>query len=308
MIEKDITIDSHGNSLSGTVCLPEKEGRFPFVLMIHGTGPLDRNENMQGQQLNVFNTIAHSLADYGVASLRYDKRGCGKSAGNYFAAGHSDLINDATSWFDTLSKHEFCDPDRIFILGHSEGCIITPQVSLQRSVAGLILLCPFVDNMESILIKQAMQVQKEFEGSGLIRRTLSKIMGMTVASQRKLIQKLKSSDEDTLRVGFQKVPARSFRELIHLDPPAVFSQVTCPMLLIGGEKDLQCEPADVDRISRLARGTVDAHVIQNLTHVLRFDEGKPSILGSGALINKPIEPIVSELIREWFNKQGIHQK
>ncbi len=104
MIEKEITIESSGLGLSGTVCLPEQEGRFPLVLMIHGTGPLDRDENMPGQQLNVFNAIAHCLVEEGIASLRYDKRGCGKSSGDYYRAGHSDLINDAIHCFDTLKN------------------------------------------------------------------------------------------------------------------------------------------------------------------------------------------------------------
>ena len=154
MIENDITIDSYDNRLSGTACLPEDNRRFPLVLVVHGSGPVDRDENMKGQQLNVFNTIAHYLAREGIASLRYDKRGCGKSSGDYYAAGHSDLVNDAVSWFDALRQCDFVDTDRIFALGHSEGCIIAPQVSLKRpAVAGLILLCPFVDDMESILIK-----------------------------------------------------------------------------------------------------------------------------------------------------------
>src|SRR5688572_10197161 len=197
MIEKEITIESSGLDLSGTVCLPEQEGRFPLVLMIHGTGPLDRDENMPGQQLNVFNAIAHCLVEEGIASLRYDKRGCGKSSGDYYRAGHFDLINDAIHWFDFLKESDFCDPDRIFLLGHSEGSIIAPQVSLKRStVAGLILLCPFLDHMESIMLKQAAQLQREFEGppglGGLVRRFAGRILGMTVASQQELIDRLKT--------------------------------------------------------------------------------------------------------------------
>lgn len=308
MIENEITINSYGNSLAGTVCLPEERGRFPFVLMVHGTGPLDRDENMPGQQLNVFNTIAHHLARGGIASLRYDKRGCGKSSGDYYAAGNSDLLNDAVNWFNTLTEYDFCDANKIFLLGHSEGCILAPQVSLKRSaLAGLILLCPFADDMESILIKQATHIQREFEGppgvKGLVRRFLSRIMGMTVASQQKLIDKLKSSNVDTLGSGSQKIAAKSLRELIHLDPRALFSRVSCPMLLIGAEKDLQADPEDVRRIAELANAPVDAHVVKNLTHVLRFDEGQPSLLGSGALLNKPIEPIVLDLIAGWLNKQ-----
>ena len=206
MIEEDITIDSNGNRLSGTVCLPEGKGRFPLVMMVHGSGRLDRDENTEGYPLNVFNTIAHYLAHRGIASLRYDKRGCGKSTGDFYATGHSDLVDDAINWFDTLTQHVFCEPDKIFVLGHSEGCIIAPQVSVKRpALAGLILLCPFVYNMESMAIKPAMHTQRELKSMpgvhGLLRRSLYRMTaGMPVTSQRKLIDKLKSSNAETISV------------------------------------------------------------------------------------------------------------
>jgi len=189
MIEKEITTNSNGADLSGTLCLPEENKRFPIVLMIAGSGPVDRDENMAGQQINIFNTIAHHLVKEGFASLRYDKRGCGKSKGNFYKTGHFDLVNDAIHWFDALQEQEFCE--KIFVLGHSEGSIIAPQVGLKRaSAAGLILLSPFIDNIESILIKQAAQLQKEFDAGGLFRKWLARMMGATVASQRKLINKM----------------------------------------------------------------------------------------------------------------------
>lgn len=301
MIEKEFQINSSGNLLSGSMCLPGEKGRFPFVLMVHGSGPLDRDENMAAQKLNVFNTIAHCLAQNGVASLRYDKRGCGKSSGNYYTTGHYDLVQDALHVFDALQELETCDRDRVFILGHSEGCIIAPQISLKRTeVAGLVLLCPFVDNMESILIKQATQLQKEFESAGLMRRVLGALLGIHVENQRKLIHKLKTSQVDTFRDRLQAVPAKSLRELLSLDPVAIFSQVNCPVLLIGGEKDLQCEPGDVHKIAALVKGPVEARVLENLTHVLRFDERPASILGSAELLARPIEPVIPDLITVWL--------
>ena len=97
MIEKEITFQSGNIRMAGSLCLPAKEGNFPCVLMIHGSGPVDRNENAKQLKIitvkmNVFNTIAHHLANIGVASLRYDKRGCGKSSGNYGEAGLYDLL------------------------------------------------------------------------------------------------------------------------------------------------------------------------------------------------------------------------
>lgn len=308
MIENDISINSNGNRLSATVCLPEGESLVPSVLMIHGTGPLDRNENMKGQRMDVFNSIAHHLATAGIASLRYDKRGCGRSSGDYYRAGNSDLVDDAINCADVLGQFEFCDPSRLFVLGHSEGCIIAPQVSAKRpNVAGLILLCPFVDRIESILIKQATQIQREFDRltgvRGWVRRLLARLMGMTVASQLKLIQRLKVSDADTMRTGFQKVPAKSFRELIRLEPSEIFGRVSCPVLVIGGEKDLQCDPADVHQIAGLAKGPATAHVVPNLTHVLRCDAGTPAFLSSGELLRKPLETVVLDLISAWLSEQ-----
>jgi pimeloyl-ACP methyl ester carboxylesterase len=274
--------------------------------MVPGSGPLDRDENMRGQRLDVFNTIAHFLAGRGIASLRYDKRGCGKSTGDYYSAGHFDLVRDSAKCFDAL--YGICDPAKIFILGHSEGCIIAPQVSQVRpATTGLVLLCPFVEDLESVLIRQATQLEKEvmqLHGiGGFVMKLMGRVFGMPLLSQRRLILKLKSSSKPVLRVGLNKIPARWFRELMQLDPPEIFSRVTCPMLLIGGEKDLQCDPADVARIAELARGPVSAHVVPNLTHILRLTDEPASIFGTRALIKQPLAPVVFDLIGEWLTAQ-----
>lgn len=313
MVEKEIEIDMGRSKLSGTICLPEDKGSYPFVLMVHGSGPLDRDENMTGQKLNIFNTIARHLADEGIASLRYDKRGCGKSSGDYYTATHLDLVEDAIECFDTLEQYSTCKKNEIYVLGHSEGAIIAPQMSIKRpSIDGIILLCPFVEDMESILIKQARHIQEalsNLEGSkGVIYRFLSKLTGNQITSQRKLIIKLKSSSTPTIRYWFRKIPANWLRELLKIDPQAIFRKVKCPMLLIGGEKDIQCDPIDVSRIVELTRGEVDAHVVKNLTHILRLDECKPSIFSYTALIKKPVDPTVLNLTTHWLRQRMCVQR
>jgi pimeloyl-ACP methyl ester carboxylesterase len=308
-IEREVTITSEGHRLSGTVCLPRQNGRFPTVLMLHGSGPRDRNENMREHRLNVFNQLAHYLAGRGIASLRYDKRGSAKSSGDYYRTGLFDVVNDAVHWVDALKDYDACDPGKIFLLGHSEGCMVAPLVSLQRpEVAGLVLLGPFVEDMESILIRQATLLQREFEGppnlQGIVRRILSRILGLTVAQQRKLLQRIKSSDKDMIRARFVKIPAKSIRELIRLDPPSIFRQVAIPMLLVGGGKDIQCHPEDVYKIAELASGPVEAHVIENLSHVLRLEKGQPTLRGTLELLEKPVEPGVLELVAAWLEKES----
>ena len=108
MIERDIHVLSHGVRLDGTLCLPLSQGLFPVVLMVHGSGPLDRNQNMKKQMLCIFNVFAHRLAESGFASVRFDKRGYGSSQGDYYAAGHNDFIDDVICWYDSLRLEEFC--------------------------------------------------------------------------------------------------------------------------------------------------------------------------------------------------------
>lgn len=307
MVEQDVEINSNGTVLNGTACLPEGEGPFPFVLMVHGSGPLDRNENIKGQKLDIFNAIAHHLAGVGVASLRYDKRGCGKSAGNYYTAGHFDLIEDAVACVDALEQPGAFKVSSLYILGHSEGAIIAPQVSLRRpSVAGVVLLCPFAQNMESILMDQARHMRSEINElqgfKGFVYRIGAALFGGGEAAQTALLNRLKLSVTPTIRYRLIKMPAKWYRELLQLDPREIFSKVTCPMLLIGGEKDIQCNPADVAHIAELANGPVDVHIVKDLTHILRCDDRAASLFRYGKLMKKPIEPQILGLIADWLRR------
>lgn len=310
MLEQPIELISKDIRLSGTACLPSAPGRFPVVLMIHGSGPLDRDENIRGQRLDVFNTIAHHLATIGIASVRYDKRGCGASQGNYISSGHFDLVADAVNWVDALPRHDFCFPEHIYLLGHSEGALLAPQVSLKRStVAGILLLCPFLDKLEAVLIKQAIQGERDLDAMrglpGVINRGLARIVGRPLETQHKLIAQLKGSSTDTIRFMLRKLEAKWFRELLGLDPGDIYRQLTCPMFILGGEKDIQCDPADVAAIAALAKGDVTTHVVKDLTHILRCDAGKPSFLGYRHLLKKPVEPIVLALIEQWLKRHAL---
>ena len=306
MKEQAIEIPCWPHRLAGTYCAPVTAGPHAVVLMIHGSGPLDRDENFGTQRLNVFNTIAHHLAAAGFASLRYDKRGCGTSTGNFQTTGFYDLISDAVQAVDWVRQNR---PDAaLYLLGHSEGCLIAPHTALQRpDVAGLLLLCPFVERMESVLMRQAAQIEQELAHlpgfGGTLNRLAARILGTPTATQRNLIARLRSTTQDTFRVGFRKFPAKWLRELLDVDPEQVFRQLDRPMLIIGGAKDLQCQPEDVARIAELSPAPIESHVLENLTHVLRCDDEPASIIGSGRLLTDPVEPQVLELIAGWLRRR-----
>ncbi|MBI1320712.1 MAG: alpha/beta fold hydrolase [Candidatus Hydrogenedens sp.] len=305
MIERPVEIPSGPYRLSGTYCAADSSLPQSIVLMIHGSGPLDRDENFGTQRLDVFNTIAHHLAGAGIASVRYDKRGCGASTGDYHTTGFCDLISDAVRVMDWIRKTY---PEvSLYLLGHSEGCLIAPHAALRRpDIAGLILLCPFVERMESVLMRQAVQIERELARlpgiAGTLNRLAARLFGTPTATQRKLIARLRSTKQDTSRVGLRRFPDKWLRELLDVDPESVFRQIDHPMLLIGGAKDVQCLPEDVSRIAALSPAPIESHVLEDLTHLLRCDDGPPSLMGSRRLPDKPIEPAILDLILRWVCK------
>lgn len=308
MPEQEVAFNSGDVRLAGTLCLPSDEGVFPCVLMIHGSGPLDRNENARWFPLNVFNTIAHYIADRGIASLRYDKRGCGKSGGSYWKSGFYDLIQDAKAAYDYLAKHKCVKTEEIFLLGHSEGAYIAPKTSLQYTgVAGLILIAPSVQKLDTVLKSQAALLKKDVsEGKGAKRtliRSVWKISGDPEKTQATALHRAKHTDKTCFRYWGQRINAKWLREILDYDPVYAMRNVTCPVLAISGERDLQVDPQDAERIAGLARGEVEYHIIPNMTHLLRVDEGTPSLLSYKKLLKKEVDRSILELIGDWLQRR-----
>jgi pimeloyl-ACP methyl ester carboxylesterase len=267
MQELELEIKAGDAVLSGTLCLPSRGGPFPCVLMLPGSGPLDRDENVESQRLDIFNTIAHQLAQRGFASLRYDKRGCGKSTGAYYQAGYFDFVEDAIACFDSLQRDQRCVSDRIYALGHSEGTVTAMHLSLRRrDVAGIIQLCPTAEDFETALVRQA----------GHVRDVMCDApeSGDPVASQKALIERVRAMQAQPHEVESHHIGLKWFREVLDLDVRQIYADMDRPMLLIAGAKDV--------------------------THLLRCDEDEPSILRYPELIQKPVEPLVLSLISRWL--------
>ena len=308
MFEEEIVIPAKDAELSGTLCLPEKHGVFPVVLMVHGSGKLDRNENeVKGQKLEIFNTFAHYLAKNGIASFRYDKRGVGKSTGDYYSTGHFDLIDDAMICLEYLSRDNRCDSDAIFLLGHSEGSIIVPQMSQKHlPIAGIILLAPFIDKIESILLQQAVTTKDAANDLTGVKKLLIKILfklNDPVKSLKKLIDKINNTTKSIIYFKLNKIPAKWFRESFSIDPSDIYKNTTCSCLIIGGSKDIQCNPDDATKMSNIIQGKVESHIIKDMSHLLRIEPDKPSIFNYANLIKKPIEPQVLETVYNWIYRK-----
>lgn len=99
----EVTFPSDSILLSGTLTVPKGNAPSACVIMVHGSGAQDRDGNISGFNTQIFRYIAEFLAEQGIASLRYDKRGCGKSEGNFTISGLSEIVDDACAAIDFIS-------------------------------------------------------------------------------------------------------------------------------------------------------------------------------------------------------------
>jgi alpha-beta hydrolase superfamily lysophospholipase len=302
MQERDVEVGAGGVRLHGTLAVPDEPEPRAAVLFLHGSGPLDRDENMPGQRLDVFNTLARHFAGLGIASLRYDKRGCGRSTGDYITAGQDDLKADADACLRHLA--ETFSNARLCMVGHSEGTLLAARLSLERQVDGLVLISPFLSRIEDLLMMQARSMEaalRETRGlAGFLNRSAMAIGLAPTARQRRLIRRLRATSAPTFRHHGRPIEARSLRDLLLLDPAEIYSRVRTPMLLIAGQKDIQCDPRDGDHIASIAGSRATAVTIPNLTHILRRDPDAHTFASYAKLLSLPVDPEVLRLSGDWL--------
>jgi len=301
MQDSEITVSTGAVTLSGTLSEPSLP-THAVVICLHGTGPMDRDENMPGQALTVFSPFAKALADQGTATFRYDKRGCGESSGDYLSAGHFDLLSDAEAVIAAMRARGFT---RIILLGHSEGTLIAAE--LAHNADALVLLAPFVTPIRQLLLNQADTAQRmidEMRGvSGWLQRKLVALFGGARRIQERLIAKIETSNAPVLRHSGQKIPAQSLRELMSLDIDAVYRAVAVPILAVCGAKDVQCPPEDGERIAELVGSKAEVHLMPDLTHLLRKSAAPAGFSDYAAQLKQPVDIEVVQLVTAWVTSQ-----
>ncbi len=104
----------------------------PVVLLISGSGPIDRNSNMKRLAIGVMGQMADHLRRNGLGSFRYDKRGVGASGGDYLSTGFHDNVADARAAVDVLRSRPEVDAAQIIVVGHSEGALIATELAAER--------------------------------------------------------------------------------------------------------------------------------------------------------------------------------
>jgi pimeloyl-ACP methyl ester carboxylesterase len=307
-IEREVIFESGPLHLAGTLMLPYSEGQFPGVVLIPGSGQVDRNENSKKLSINAFREIANYLLGEGIASLRYDKRGVGESEGDFWKAGFYDNVSDAFSALNFLKSQDGIQSDKVFLLGHSEGALISTRLAgTGADVAGAILLAGAAQSGEDILLWQGEQVTKGMKG---FNKWLIDHLHIDVQkAQHKQLEKIKNSTKDWYRVQLiAKLNARWMREFLSYDPTEDLSKIRVPVLAITGTKDIQVNPDDLGRMAQLVKSDFEWHKVENLTHILRIELGQPTLSTYKEQIRHPIDERILQIISDWFRRHLQQQR
>ncbi len=315
-------------TLAGTLTLPKKEGKFPVVVLISGSGPQNRDEELLGHK--PFLVLADHLTKNGIGVLRFDDRGVGASKGNFAAATSEDFATDVEAAVSYLLTRKDVNINKIGLMGHSEGGIIAPMVAAKsKDVAFIVLLAGTGIKGDELLLLQGELIGKaagETEENLKTNRIISKgafdmVTKLTDVKVLKselelyLQQKLKEypsvkaeemSEERFIQSQVVTLTSPWMRFFIKYDPATALTSVKCPVLAINGEKDLQV-PAKInlDAIKmNLEKGNnkdVTTKAFPNLNHLFQeCTTGSPS---EYAKIEQTFAPVALDEITNWLLKQ-----
>ena len=250
--------------LAGTLTYPKTQKPYPVVVLISGSGAQNRNSEILGHQS--FWVIADYLTRNGIGVLRFDDRGVGKSEGIFAEATSFDFASDVEAAVSYLKTKSGVNTKKIGLIGHSEGGMIAPIVaSKDKNIAYLVLLAgPGIPCSELLLeqtralgklqgmtdqeLQEAIKtneslytILKSKESNEEIKPKLFTLMEKSLMNDEE-VQKL-SVDEKTELINQQlkQLLTPWFRTFIRYDPAVYLEKVSCPMLVLNGEKDIQVD-------------------------------------------------------------------
>jgi fermentation-respiration switch protein FrsA (DUF1100 family) len=281
-IVKDISFKnkSAGITLAGTLTLPTSGKPFPAVILITGSGPQDRDETVFNHR--PFLILADYLSRKGIAVLRFDDRGVGKSTGDFSKATSAEFATDVVRGMEYLKKRKDIDPNKIGLLGHSEGGFIAPMIAAKnKDVAFIVLMA----------------------GSGLPGSEILNLQGRLIAKA----EKKEIGDKDKfIEKQIAAIVSPWFRYFVKYDPRPALKKVKCPVLAINGEKDLQVPPKENLKAIRTAlkegeNSDFTIKELKNLNHL--FQSSKTGSPSEYINIEETISPVALKVVGDWIIKR-----
>lgn len=324
---------SEGVTLAGTLTLPEGQNPKSVVVLVSGSGGQNRNEEVQAFNHRPFLVLSDYLTRKGIGVLRYDDRGIAESTGDHSTATSADFATDASAAVDYLANRPDLAGVKIGIAGHSEGGMIAPMVANMNDDVDFIALLagPGIPIDELLLLQSKLIAAAE----GAPMEMVELNQGVLANAYTYMKKEKDASDEEVqkglvkvFRKGLESFPdevkndigdldqfandeaeellAPWFRYFISFEPSEHLQKVTCPVLAINGELDLQV-PAK-ENLSGIeaalkAGGNTDFEIVEmpGLNHL--FQKAETGATSEYAQIDETFNEAAMERIAKWIHQQ-----
>ena len=328
--EEEVVVENKtaGVKLAGTLTSPRGAAPHPAVVLITGSGPQNRDEAIMGHR--PFLVLADHLTRQGIAVLRCDDRGVGKSTGVFSKATDADFVEDTLAAVGYLRTRKEIDPKRIGLVGHSEGGIVAPRAAVKSGeVAFIVLLAGVGVPMEELLVQQGQDIARVMGASGemadrsaVVQRKIFRAIkeekdpAKAEAAVRQALrdQMVSLSDDQRAALGLsdaaldgqiKMVLSPWFRDLVGYDPRPTLKAVKCPVLAINGEKDLQVaakENLAAIRDALAAGGNQKVKTVElpGLNHL--FQTCQTGAISEYGQIEETLSPTALKLVSDWIRE------
>lgn len=315
--------------LAGTITLPKKEGKFPAVILISGSGQQNRNSEILGHKS--FLVISDYLTRNGIAVLRYDDRGVGESKGDPSLSTSADFANDAAAAIEYLKTRKEINTKNIGIIGHSEGGMIAPMLAAKdKNIAFLVLLAGTGVAGDVLLVdqnynvgKQAGMTESQLEEAKVTNQTLyniikvdsdlSKIkenltafLQLTVDKSPESARPSKEETATSIKNEVNSMTIPWLRYFISYDPAQNLKKVKCPVLVLNGEKDIQVS-ADLNTkaiektLKESGNKKVTVKIFPGLNHL--FQHCTTCTVAEYGELEETFSPEVLKTMSDWIQQQ-----
>lgn len=316
--DEDVSYDNkvQNVTLAATLTIPQGKGPFPAVVLITGSGPQDRDETLLGHK--PFLVLSDYLTRHGIAVLRADDRGIGKSTGIFAKGTTADFATDAEAGIAYLKTRSEINPHKIGLIGHSEGGVIAPMIAARnKDVAFIVMMAGTGVPGDQILPAQREAIEiaggknpeeaakdtvKEKEMLALVETEKD-----DAVLQKELKEKM-AGDVPEAQIGLQisQITSPWFRYFLTYDPATALRKITCPVLAINGSLDTQVLPSqNLPPIRKALQESGNQHVevdeLPGLNHL--FQSAKTGSPTEYAQIEETISPVALDKIASWILKQ-----
>ena len=316
--DEDVSYENKAQNitLAATLTIPQGKGPFPGVVLITGSGPQDRDESLLGHK--PFLVLSDYLTRHGIAVLRADDRGVGKSTGIFAKGTTADFATDAEAGVAYLKTRPEIDPHRIGLVGHSEGGVIAPMVAARnKDVAFIVMMAGTGVPGDQILPAQGEAIEIAMGKS-------PEQAAKNAANEKEMLRLVETEKDDAVlqkelkekmagevpeaQIGLQisQITSVWFRYFLTYDPATALRKVTCPVLAINGSLDKQVLPSqNLPAIRKALADAGNQHAevdeLPGLNHL--FQTAKTGSPTEYSTIEETMSPVALDKMATWILKQ-----